>query len=132
MASISSPTGGKMVSYDDCYLCNWHMTGPWKRHKGYSGCEVWCGAGRPEFHSGGVCPTRLPVIEVELSLADDGHLLDHEYLPNGTPELVLKAEVSEWMKKSIPESRLEASYDDLVCLRFDSPESYTLFKLFWL
>lgn len=120
-----------MTSYDDCYLCHWHMTGAWKRHKNYSGCEVWCGAGRPEFHSGGVCPTRLPFVEFELTLDQHPTLL--EALISDAGRLVVLADpVQEWMSKSLPKSRVEETYDDTLCIRFDSPESYVLFKMFWL
>lgn len=132
MASISSPTGGKMTCYDDCYLCNWHMTGPWKRHKTYSGSEVWCGAGRPEFHSGGQCPARLPVVEVEFAIDEHPEILERWISDANTTHVGIKDEVADWMAKNIPKSRVEEHYDDLVCVRFDSPESYVLFKMFWL
>ena len=132
MADIRSPTGGLMSSHDDCYLCHWHMTGPWKRYKGYSGQEVWCGAGRPEFHSGGLCPTRLPIVEVVLAIDEHPEILQWWVSDANTTYVGLNDEVVDWMAKNIPNSLVEEHYDDLVCVRFDSPESYVLFKMFWL
>lgn len=121
-----------MPSYDDCYLCQWHMNGPVKRHKTYTGREVWCGAGRPEFHTGQKCCARLPVVEVEFEYDLHTDIMERWIDDANGTHVGLSPEVEEWMKSSLPNSRVEATYEDLLCIRFDSPESYVLFKMFWL
>ena len=109
------------------------MEGPLKRDgRGTSSVEVWCGAGRPEFTDGRSCPTRLPVVEIELDYATHNAILEQWVSDADTINIFLKDEVKDWMATNLPKTRVEATYDDLICIRFDSPESYVLFKMFWL
>ena len=133
MPSICISGFDGMGSYDECYLCHWHVTGPTKRvpGRGEIRTEVWCGAGRPEFHNGGLCPTRIPFVELEFTVQEH-------------PEIVLKGwhgvdyqcqlqpDVKAWMKENLPKCRVEETYDDCLCIRFDRPESVVIFKMFWL
>lgn len=108
------------------------MQGPLKRDgKGNSTMEVWCGAGRSEFFNGRSCPTRLPIVEIELSYDTHRSLLERCWAAAGI-YVVLNDEVRDWMITNLPKSRVEETYEDMICLRFDSPESYVLFKMFWL
>lgn len=124
-----------MTCWDDCYLCHWHMEGPWKKMPGGgSGQEIWCGAGRPEFASGVTCPTRVPFYEQEFNLTDHPNIVvsPSSYVGIDRSEVQLSDAATDWIAANQPNTKVEMAYEDCLVLRFNSGEDAVLFRMFLL
>jgi hypothetical protein len=113
--------------FDDCYLCNWIMVGPWVRKGGERSQEMWCGAGRPEFNQDGLppCPTRLEKVELILNFDEHSDIV----FESDAGSYVLD-EVDAWLKVHAPDTTIEPFQDELL-FTFASPKEAIHFKMKW-
>lgn len=72
------------------------------------------------------CPARVPLLEIEFDVKDYPLIVMGEI-----DDVFLNPDVQSWMSYNIPQSRVETVYNDAIIIRFDSPKSAALFKIFW-
>lgn len=137
---MEGPFGHEIKHYaDQCSYCHWHMEGEVVIRPGERGVPVWCGAGRDDyFMTGRTCPSRLPWVEVRFDMweeRDKGPVW--ATFENGRG-MIIADEVLEWIAHNVPKTIVERSAENVdtivesITMRFDRPEDFVLFKLFWL
>jgi hypothetical protein len=121
-----------LTTFDECFMCNWCVHGPTKRERGMTSTEMWCGCGRIDFYepTEAPCPMRLPIVEVEATIALYPRLFEN--CRPGT--FMINPEASGWLEIMAPTAKIKVDMDQegfVADITFFEPKEATLFKMFW-